>query len=43
VLVDHEMAELLDHDQFRLRRTRRVSVKGYEHLEPWSLKRARER
>lgn len=42
VLVDHEMAELLDHDQFRLRRTRRVSVKGYEHLEPWSLKRSRE-
>jgi adenylate cyclase len=43
VLVDHELSELLDHDQFRLRRTRRVSVKGYEHLEPWSLKRPRER
>jgi adenylate cyclase len=43
VLVDHDLAELLDHDQFRLRRTRRVSVKGYEHLEPWSLKRPRER
>lgn len=42
VLVDHDLAELLDHDAFRLRRTRRVSVKGYEHLEPWSLKRPRE-
>lgn len=43
VLVDADLAELLDHDEFRLRRTRRVSVKGYEHLEPWSLKRQRER
>ncbi|MEH3067607.1 MAG: adenylate/guanylate cyclase domain-containing protein [Aeromicrobium erythreum] len=43
VLVDAELAELLDHEEFRLRRTRRVSVKGYEHLEPWSLKRQRER
>lgn len=43
VLVDSELAELLDPEQFRLRRTRRVSVKGYEHLEPWSLKRPRER
>ena len=42
VLVDHDLAELLDHDDFRLRRTRRVSVKGYEHLEPWALKRPRE-
>lgn len=43
VLVDAELAALLDHEEFRLRRTRRVSVKGYEHLEPWSLKRQRER
>jgi adenylate cyclase len=43
VLVDADLAELLDHEEFRLRRTRRVSVKGYEHLEPWSLKRQRER
>lgn len=43
VLVDADLAELLDHDEFRLRRTRRVSVKGYEHLEPWSLKRQRDR
>jgi adenylate cyclase len=43
VLVDSDLAELLaDHpEQFRLRRMRRTSVKGYEHLEPWSLKRAR--
>ncbi len=43
VLVDADLAELLDHEEFRLRRTRRVSVKGYEPLEPWSLKRQRER
>lgn len=44
VLVDAELAELLrDHtEQFRPRRTRRTSVKGYEHLEPWALKRPRE-
>ena len=44
VLVDHDLAEILgaDHDdEFRLRRTRRTSVKGYEHLEPWALKRPR--
>jgi adenylate cyclase len=41
VLVDAELAELLRErpDDYRLRRTRRTSVKGYEHLEPWALKR----
>ena len=43
VLIDAELAELLhEHaDDYRLRRTRRTSVKGYEHLEPWALKRSR--
>lgn len=45
VLVDSELAGLLrdESDTYRLRRTRRTSVKGYEHLEPWSLKRPRVR
>ncbi len=45
VLVDADLAELLrgDEEVYRLRRTRRTSVKGYEHLEPWSLKRPRTR
>jgi len=43
-VVDREMAESLrDDDTLRLKRMRRTSVKGYEHLEPWSLKRPRER
>ena len=44
VLVDDELARSLsDHEgQFRVRRTRRTSVKGYEHLEPWSVKRPRD-
>lgn len=44
VLVDADLAELLQAHpaRFRLRRTRRTSVKGYEHLEPWALKRPRE-
>jgi adenylate cyclase len=44
VLVDAELGGLLGEqpERFRLRRTRRASVKGYEHLEPWSLKRPRE-
>ena len=43
-VVDREMAESLrDDDELRLKRMRRTSVKGYEHLEPWSLKRPRER
>ncbi|MEV7397893.1 adenylate/guanylate cyclase domain-containing protein [Aeromicrobium sp. NPDC092404] len=44
VLADGELAKLLQAhpEEFRLRRTRRTSVKGYEHLEPWSVKRPRE-
>ena len=48
VLVGGELAELLreadegrDQQRYRLRRTRRISVKGYENLDSWSLKRAR--
>lgn len=43
VLVDVELAAVLrpERDTYRLRRTRRTSVKGYEHLEPWSLTRPR--
>jgi len=38
VLTDKNLAEeLLEDDRFRLRRTRRTSVKGYRHLEPWKL------
>lgn len=41
VVVDRELADALaDDDSFRLRRMRRTSVKGYRHLEPWSLRRA---
>ncbi|MEP6815317.1 MAG: adenylate/guanylate cyclase domain-containing protein [Marmoricola sp.] len=44
VLVDHGMREALvqgdqDEAEFRLRRVRRTSVKGYSRLEPWRLKR----
>ena len=43
-VVDREVAESLrDDDELRLKRMRRTSVKGYEHLEPWSLKRPHER
>jgi adenylate cyclase len=42
-VIDREMAESLrDDDELRLKRMRRTSVKGYEHLEPWSLKRPRD-
>ena len=42
-VIDREMAEALrDDDDLRLKRMRRTSVKGYEHLEPWSLKRPRD-
>ncbi|MEH3033692.1 MAG: adenylate/guanylate cyclase domain-containing protein [Aeromicrobium erythreum] len=46
VLVDAELADRLrehdvDHREFRLRRTRRMNVKGFEHVELWSLKRPR--
>lgn len=41
-VIDHRMAaELRDDDELRIRRMRRTSVKGYDHLEPWSLKRPR--
>lgn len=40
VLVDRGMAEALEDDEnFRLRRMRRTSVKGYRRLEPWLLRR----
>ncbi|MGY2875423.1 adenylate cyclase [Marmoricola sp. URHA0025 HA25] len=40
VLADKELAEALhDHEDFRLRRMRRTSVKGYRRLEPWKLRR----
>ena len=43
VLADKGLAEELhDHPAFRLRRTRRTSVKGYRRLEPWKLGRARD-
>lgn len=43
VLVDPALAEQLRDcdDQFKLRRTRRTSVKGIDHLEPWALRRPR--
>lgn len=43
-LVDDELAASLRDldDEFRVRRIRRTSVKGYENLEPWSIKRPRE-
>ncbi len=48
VLVGGGLAELLreadegrEPQRYRLRRTRRISVKGYENLEAWSLKPAR--
>ncbi|WP_229052838.1 adenylate/guanylate cyclase domain-containing protein [Aeromicrobium sp. Leaf350] len=38
-LIDAELAALVrDDDRFRVRRAPRASVKGYEHLELWSLK-----
>ena len=41
-VIDRELAESLrDDDELRLKRMRRTSVKGYEHLEPWSLRRPR--
>jgi adenylate cyclase len=40
VLADKELAESLQDDEdFKLRRMRRTSVKGYRHLEPWKLAR----
>ena len=40
VLVDRALAdELAEREDFRLRRLRRTSVRGYRKLEPWSLRR----
>lgn len=40
VLIDKELAESIEDDPaFKLRRMRRVSVKGYRRLEPWVLRR----
>jgi adenylate cyclase len=40
VLADRELAAALDgHPEFRLRRLRRVSVRGYHHLTPYALQR----
>jgi adenylate cyclase len=42
-VIDRDLAAMLrDDDELRVKRMRRTSVKGYEHLEPWSLKRPRE-
>jgi adenylate cyclase len=38
VLIDKALAEeLKDREEFKLRRVRRTTVKGYRRLEPWSL------
>lgn len=43
VLIDRELAAALDgHPPYRLRRLRRVSVRGYHHLTPYALQRAEE-
>ena len=48
-IIDRAADELADlspfaeHGQFRFRRMRRISVKGYRHLEPWVLRRAKEK
>jgi adenylate cyclase len=40
VLIDKECAEAIEDDpDFKLRRMRRISVKGYRRLEPWVLRR----
>jgi adenylate cyclase len=40
VLIDKELAEAVEGDpEFKLRRMRRTSVKGYRRLEPWALRR----
>ncbi len=39
-LVDKELAEAIEGDQaFKVRRMRRIAVKGYRRLEPWALRR----
>lgn len=40
VLVDKDLMEAIEgDDSFKLRRMRRMSVKGYRRLEPWALRR----
>jgi adenylate cyclase len=40
MLVDRDLAELLrGHPAYRVRPLRRVSVRGYEHLQPWLVRR----
>jgi adenylate cyclase len=39
IVVDRDLAAALEEDEsFKLRKIRRVSVRGYSHLEPWVLK-----
>lgn len=43
-MIDRGMADALEQQaEFSVRRSRRTSVKGYERLEPWSLRRPRAR
>lgn len=43
VVIDRSMADALaDDDDFRVRKLRRTSVKGYRRLEPWALNRPAE-
>ena len=40
VLVDRELADRLrDLEDYKVRPLRRVSVRGYEHLQPWLVRR----
>lgn len=36
-----DLSPFAEHGEFRFRRMRRISVKGYRHLEPWVLRRAK--
>jgi adenylate cyclase len=40
VLVDRELAQFLrGRPEYRVRPLRRVSVRGYDHLQPWLVRR----
>jgi adenylate cyclase len=42
ILVDRNLAEALeDRPEYRIRQRRPLSVRGYRHLQPWGLTRAR--
>lgn len=41
VLINRPLADVVDREQFRVRRWRVVPVKGYTRLEAWSLRRPR--